>query len=352
MKKFIRELEFNNVTDDISNDIKHLNIKSYIKFYLFYGSIVLFSIGAIIGLKELILSDKFRQGLFKSGVSPINTLFYSDYSSDKKELEELKEKKERELNTLRNNQSQTFSKSSYSYKDFLADIKDEKIKVNLDETIKEMEAFKFYLANYFTAYVLQNKDKSITINNNEYTYYGLVEKVKNMNSSEALTQLSIPSKIILKDLKLDEDDNLNVETMAIVLHNLTRVTNEDFYISLNMKDFSINNGVKLIKEAILNNEYRIVIKANNGELVNQFNISRLDTQYNEQLEIQKAEQETKHKHYLENKSKIDKQISKLNEDISNISKAMYEIDKLQREPINYAVHEENIEKLLDNVKGY
>lgn len=356
MKKFLKGLEINNVTDDISNDIKHLNIKNYIKFYLFYGVVFVVSVGAILGTREFISSDDFRKALISNGVAPLNTFFYSDYSSESKELEELKKKKEKELEELRNSQSKTFNTYSYKYDDFIADLKAGKIKVNLDETIKEMEAFKIYLSHYFIAYIMQNKDKSITINDNKYTYFELAKKVQSMGEKEALTQLTIPAKIILDDLKLDKENTLNVEIMSMVLHNIYNVTDIDFFSSLKLKDFSIKNGIQLIKENILNGKDILELTIYDENLKENrsysFRISKLEKEYKAQVEIEKADQENKYKEYLDNKPKIDKRIAKLNQDINNIQKAMQQIRGIRSNVKDYDNYVENIDKILDEVEGY
>lgn len=349
IKNIFNSLEINKTTKDIEIDIKHLNIKHKIKYYAFYFGIGFLGLSTYFSITNDIKNDEFKKALIeKNNISPIAAYFYSSYVDESQELQTLLNKKIVELKDLENSKVSQSSKNQYSYNDFINDLANEKIKINIDEKIKSMKIYQEYLTNYFIAYFLQNKDKTVDINSNPYSFIEIGKRVSELSENEALEKLEIPSKLILKDLNLDSDnkDYIKAVSSALKIIPSYRWREREFYE--NLTNLDINKAVEDIKQKIYqhNETFNFVNNLNNGFKVA---IDKLEEDFKAAAEIEKAEQEKRFKEYESNKLEVENKITSIKKDIELIQTTMKDIFALQNDLSKYDSLKNKIDDNLDKV---
>lgn len=349
IKNIFNSLEINKTTKDIEIDIKHLNIKHKIKYYAFYFGIGFLGLSTYFSITNDIKNDDFKKALIeKNHISPIAAYFYSSYKDESQELQTLLNKKIAELRDLENSKASQSSKNQYSYNDFINDLANEKIKINLDEKIKSLKIYQEYLANYFVAQFIQNKDKTVEINGNAYSYIEIGKRVSGLDENEALEKLELPSKLILKELNLDSEnkDYIKAVSNALKIIPSYRWREKEFYE--NLTNLDINKAVEDIKQKIYqhNEAFNFVNNLNNGFKVE---IDKLEEDFKAAAEIEKAEQEKRIKEYESNKLEVENKITSIKKDIELIQTTMKDIFSLQNDLSKYDSLKNKIDDNLDKV---
>lgn len=350
VKKVYSNLEINKTTDDVVVDIKHLNFKHKFKFYLFYAAVVFIGVGSYISIESDIKSDGFKKALIEQNkVAPLFTYFYSDYNSELEELKQLQSLKSTKLKKLESSKVSNFSNNQYSYEDFINDVAANKISIHdMDSQIKSMKVYETYLKSYFTAYVIQNRTKTITINSNEYRFSEFASKVRGLSQTEALEKLQVPSKLILKDMNLDSDNVDYIKALSNALLIIPSINWRDERFFKELTNLKVENAVDDIKKEIFKHS-RAYLFSQDGRTGFKEQINIFDEEYNQALEKEKAAQEKRYKEYQANKKLIEDEISSINTDLKLIDEAMQNIYNLQRNVSKYDFYQDKIEKNLDKV---
>ena len=339
-----RDLELNKSTEDVANDLQQLQIKPKLRYYGFYTVTILLSVWIYSSTLKHIEKNPFNKALIEqNGVSPIATIFYSDYQDEYKKADKKITDLSNKINELQKDKRAVKS-FYYSKNQFLKDIKDGKVKLDLKFDKKSIQQ---YQKAYMMAYLIQHGNENITLNNHDYTISKILTKISTMNDREdAYTKLDLPAKAILGLMKLDKSaDNITLAKEALFDSSHLNYSKTRFYSGVRLNEF---NPTAEFKKAVFNGEYYYRIRGGNYSFID-IKIPSINAKYQEHKKELKMKYDADIAK-IKAKAKIAEQkIASSRETIKDLQRLKSEINGLQVDVKHYDEHKEKIEKILDKV---
>ena len=340
-----RDLELNKSTEDVANDLQQLQIKSKLRYYGFYTVTILLSVWIYSSTLNYIEKNPFNKALIEeNGVSPIATLFYSDYQKVYKKADKKLDELSNQIIDLQKDK-RAVKGFYYSKNQFLKDIKDGKVKLDLKFSKKSIQQ---YQKAYMMAYLIQHGNENITLNNHDYTISKIRTKVSTMNDREgAYTKLDLPAKAILGLMKLDKSaDNITLAKEALFDSSHLNYSDKRFYSGVRLSDF---NPINEFKKAVLvgSDYYRIRGGGYSSITIKVPSINAKYQEHKKELKMKYDADIAK----IKAKAKIAEQkIASSRETIKDLQRLKSEINALKIDVSHYDDHKQKIEKILDGYK--
>ena len=341
--KIFNNLEINKSTDDVETDIKYLNFKNKLKYYGFYALVVGASAYIYMGSLHSIEANSFNKQLIKqANVSPLMTLFYSDFSSEKQETTKEIQNNSKKITLLQAKikQNQNFS---YPYSQFLNDVKSGKIDVDFDNILKK--AREKYMKAYFLATLTQDKKTTVKLGSKEYSYLAISKKLSTFDRQTLQKAIMIPVHVILLKLNL-KATNDNVMALKSALRSLIYLngSNLTFYKNLKIS----KNADNLLKKAVENDKQ--FFKIQSGFLQENIALPTLNSAYQKEKAIKKTEYNSKLKQMKADNLKHRKAIEKLSVKVEKEKELVQAINRLQNNVSNYDSNKKVVEKIIKEIK--
>jgi len=342
---YFRDLELNKSTEDVANDLQQLQIKPKLQYYGFYTITILLSVWIYSSTLKAIEKNPLNKALIEqNGVSPIATIFYSDYQDEYKEAEKKITDLNNQINSLQRDK-RAVKGFYYSKNKFLKDIKKGKVILDLEFDKKSIQQ---YQKAFITAYILQHDNENIELNSHKYTLSKILTKVSTMSNREsAYSKIELPAKAILDLMKVSATaDNIALTKEALYDSSHLNYSDKRFYSGVKLDEF---NPTAAFKKAVLtgNDYYRI---RGGGYSSMNIKVPSINTKYREHKKELKVKYDADYAK-IKAKAKIAEQkIVSARETIKDLQRLKSEINGLKVDVSHYDEHKEKIEKILDKVE--
>lgn len=343
LKEVYNGLEINHNTEDIEHDIKYSLVGKRFKSFAFYLSVFAISGGVYFTTMSYIKKEPFRASLIKDlEVKPLMSLFYSSFEDERIEAKELIATNEIKINELEAI-VQGRKRFTYSYDQFLNDVKEKKVIVNFDNVLDE--ALMQYMGTYFLEYLVKNQNDTLALGSKEFSYIDISRKVSELDRVDAIARLKKPVKMVLDSLEM----NLNAINEEALTNALISLSSLPSSVTLFFKKLTLSrDGKKALSEAILNAQRKYSISSN-GSTKN-IKLPTLSKEY----EKETAKQKVLFKSSIAKEETQREQNSLKLQELTSNQKKLRELVKYiqihQNDVTKYDETKEIIENILEGIK--
>lgn len=345
--KFLRafnNLELNKTTEDVSLDIKHMQIGAKLKAYSFYAITTIIAGYSYIYVSSVIKEDDFRKDLItKAGVPPLMSFFYKNYSKDEEFKNKINNQKieiDKQITAIQAlNKTSGFSYTSYNLMD---DLKNKSI--NLD--LKRFEAQRVeFLQDYYFSILIQKMNEKVELGEKEYTINEIANRLKSLSEDEAKENSKLPvEKLIEKFSFVKSDESI----ISYCLFNMNKINYNlvKFYQNLTLSgtfeenlNTSISNGIRYIS-----------LNSNNSGSKKIDLSSTLEEIYKENFAIKKEKFEQEKIKFEQEKSSKLSELTFLEEQRKLLNSLISEFNSIGSDVTKYKEKKQKIEELEEKIK--
>lgn len=273
LKSFFNDLELNKTSSSTSLDVKHLNIKTKVKYYSTTVAALLIGATIYFSADTYIKQDSIKKSLIENyGYSPIGVLLEPSFDAKKEDYKNSITTLTKEINDLETQLQNTKSlkNGEYPLETFLESIKKGEIKVDWEKVLEKQDGWLAYDAYAINSYFANNPTAKIKLGEKELSFEEIMNITKDMNNKglknnedwvkakiTAITKIVELSKAATRTL-----DNDLFDDVFFIFDSL------NWQEKLGVKDFKFvstkKEKIEEFKDAVLNGKILYFIPPSRG----------------------------------------------------------------------------------------
>lgn len=273
LKSFFNDLELNKTSSSTSLDVKHLNIKTKVKYYSTTAAALLIGATIYFSADAYIKQDSTKKSLIENyGYSPIGVLLEPSFDAKKEDYKNSITALTKEINDLETQLQNTKSlkNGEYPLETFLESIKKGEVKVDWEKVLEKQDGWLAYDAYAINSYFANNPTAKIKLGEKELSFEEIMNIAKDMNNKglknnedwvkakiTAITKIVELSKAATRTLDNDLFDDVFLIYDAL-----------NWQEKLGVKDFKFasnkNEKIEEFKDAVLNGKILYFIPPSRG----------------------------------------------------------------------------------------